>query len=191
MLYLWSMKLAKGRCQYVPEMSYFLITRALFLEFDPNSTFLFTLISHQKWISVKVLVCLFWKKQDIIHIESLVFALHKGRTPVSQTFKISRDETQKGKKKKYWCDYCHYSSLFNSLRVVVLLLRNCCLWNPINGEETPSHSDLCIRYICSQHRRELVYTGFVSSLGQVTGRKIIIQEIHFQKKETPWEMTFS
>lgn len=191
MLYLWSMKLAKGRCWCVPKMSYFLITWALWLEFDPNPTLLFTLISHQKWISVKVLVGLLWKKQDSIHTGSLVLALHKGQTLLSETFTISRDETQKEKKKSPDVTIAtihlfstHFKLWFGCWETVACETQ----WT---GKRAPSHSGSCTRNTCSQHGREFVYTGFISSPSQGTGRKIIIQEIHFQKKETPWEMTFS
>lgn len=46
MLYLWSMKLAER--YYVLKISYFLITRALLLELDPNPTLLSNIISQQK-----------------------------------------------------------------------------------------------------------------------------------------------
>lgn len=46
MLYLWSMKLGE-RC-YILKISYFLITRALLLELDPNPTLLSKVISQQK-----------------------------------------------------------------------------------------------------------------------------------------------
>lgn len=113
----------KGRCQYGPKTSYFLSTWALRLEFDPNSTLVFTLISQQKWISVKVTVSLLWKKQDIIiHTKSHWFLLcTKGRLRCPKHFKLLE---LKSRKKKSWCGSFHYSSLFNSLKVAVLLLRN-------------------------------------------------------------------
>lgn len=63
----------KERRWYVLKISYFLITWTLLvLQFDPNTTLLFTLISQpkkktpKKSTSIKVVVSLLRKKQDII-----------------------------------------------------------------------------------------------------------------------------
>lgn len=89
----------------------------------------------------------------------------------------------KSRKKMYWCDYFHLSSLFNLLKEVALSSRNYCWWNPINWEGPPICNRLCAWNTCFQQRREFVYAGFISSPSQLTGRKIIIQEIHFQKQK--------
>lgn len=88
----------KGRCWYVPKISCFLSTWALLQDFDPNFILLFTLIFQQKRISLKVLLSLLWKKQDIIIPQRAVgLASHKGQTLLFQTFLISRNEMQKAK----------------------------------------------------------------------------------------------
>lgn len=65
-----------------------------------------------------------------------------------------------------------------------------CCWEIIACEtqltekRAPFHNGSCTRNACFQQRREFVYTGFISSLSQVTRRKIIIQEIHFRRRNT-------
>lgn len=74
----------KERCWYVLKISFFLITWALLLEFDPNPSLLFTLISQQKMnLCESLSKPALEKARYNTHKESLVLALHKEQTLLS------------------------------------------------------------------------------------------------------------
>lgn len=87
MLYLWSMKLAGRKDVSMSLKHLFLITWALLLESDPNPSLLFTLISQHKmnlWKSLSKPAL--EKARYNTHKESLVLALHKEQTLLSNIY---------------------------------------------------------------------------------------------------------
>ena len=96
MLYLWSMKLAERKAVGRSfKISYFEITWALLLEFDPHTTTLpFTLISQQQQETNLCNSCgkpaLEKARYNNSYKESVILALHKAQTLVSNILNFSR-----------------------------------------------------------------------------------------------------
>ena len=183
----------KESCWEVFQISYFEITWALLLEFDPHTTTLpFTLISQQQQETNLCNSCgkpaLEKARYNNSYKESVILALHKAQTLVSNILNFRRWSLEW---KKYWCDHFHYLSHFISLKVVVLLWRNYCLWNPINWEESPSPKWAAHTEHLLSAQKGICLCG-LSLFPQPSNR----EKDHnpgdsFSEKEPPWEMTVS